>query len=214
MSPFDRIANAIAPAYGHAQSDAYWLVILLVCVAGFAGLLYGRRFFWIFAGLLGFVVGQFASGFLVAPLPFVDYLIELAIGAAFGLLAIGFPWTVAVVIVFLGGGVAMGELVHTLHGGQWLYWLMALVAGGLSVLALRSAYDETMIALTAFYSALLLVFVLREVAPSLALNLALPVLAALLVIGIFKQAHDLRRERNQPYHVPVSAGGVAPDKLP
>ena len=214
MSLFDRIANTIAPAYGHAQSSAYWLVVIFVGAAGIAGLLYGRRFFWVFAGLLGFIVGQYISGFLVAPLPFVASLVQLAIGAAFGLLAIAFPWTVGLVIAFAGVGAAVGELVYQAHGSRLTYWIAVIVAGSLGVHAARWAYDESMIGLTAFYSALLLSFVLREVVPRLTVQQALIAMAVLLFFGIAKQGLDLRSERRQPYMVPVSAGGVAPDKLP
>lgn len=213
MSLFDRIANAIAPAYGHAQSSAYWVVVVLVGIAAFAGLLYGRRFFWIFAGLVGFVVGQFISGFLVAPLPYINSLFELAIGAGFGLLAIAFPWTVALVFVFVGTGVAAAEIASLLFGIRLLYWVIAPVAGFLAVRGLRTKFEEAMVLLTAFYSALLLTFVLREVAPNLTRVQVLLALLILLSAGIIKQGFDLRKERRDPYRVPVSAGGIAPEKL-
>jgi len=214
VSLFDRIANAIAPAYGHAQSSAYWVVVILVGAASFAGLLYGRRFFWIFAGLVGFVVGQYISGFLVAPLPYVNSLFELALGAAFGLLAVGFPWTVALVFVFAGTGAAAAELTSFLHGGRLLYWIVAIATGFLGVRLLRRWYDEALVLLSAFYSALVLTFVLREVAPGLSQIQILIALLLLLGAGVIKQGIDLRHERREPYLVPVSAGGVAPEKLP
>lgn len=214
MSLFDRIANAIAPAYGHAQSSAYWLVVVAVGAAAIAGLLYGRRFFWIFAGLLGFVVGQYVSDFLVAPLPLVDSLFELAIGVAFGLLAIAYPWPVATVLVFAGAGAAAGDLFQLSNTNRILYWMVALLAGSLGLLALRSAYSETLIVLTAVYSALMLAFVLRELAPSVPFWQTAVAMALLVVVGLIKQGMDLRRERREPYLVPASAGGVAPENLP
>lgn len=214
MSPFDQIANSIAPAYGGAQSPAYWLVVLVTIVAGSAGLLFGRRFFWIFAALLGFVFGQFVSGFIVAPLPFVDSLFELAIGVATGLLAAAAQWPVAFVMVFAGAGSVAGEVTHSLVHSSVAYWIAFVGAGALGLLAMRTYYDATLIVLSAFFSALLITFVLREFVPRLERWETSLILAALCILGAIKQYSDLRRERRMPYILPTSVGGAAPENLP
>lgn len=207
LSPIDRIANLFSPAHGHAQSSAYWIVLVLLTVGGAAGLFYGRRFFWIIAGFMGFLLGRVISSWLVAPLPVVGYLVELAIATAFGLIASAAQWPFAIFLAFLGGGSLGGELAQNISDNRMLNATFFVVGGAAAAAAMWYYYDVTLILLSAILGLVVLAIPAIELLNGVANWIWVVAAALLLVAGAMKQYYDLMSERLYPYEVPVAAMG-------
>lgn len=209
LSPIDRIANLFSPAYGHAQSSAYWFVLVLLGVGGVVGLFYGRRFFWILAGVMGFMLGRVISSWLVAPLPVVGYLVELAIATGIGLIASAAQWPFAIVVAFLGGGAVGNQLAQFLSENR-LYALMLFLAfGSAAAAAMWYYYDVTLILLSSVFGLVVLSIPAMELLNGVANWIWVTAGVLILIAGALKQYYDLMGERLHPFEIPAAAMGLA-----
>lgn len=214
MSPMQRILALFAPERSVGDDMSYWLVTGIVLVTSLLALFYGRRFFWILAGLLGFLVGQIASQYVVIPVPVIATFLQLALGVVLGLLAAALQWPIAFALAFGIGGTLGGQIVYMLQGATWMVWTAFVAGGALVMLMLQRRYAETLIALSALVGAGRIALGLHNLVPSMTERAMWMLGAALLVAGITFQSLELRRERRQPYQIPVSAGGALQDEAP
>ncbi len=209
LSPIDRIANLFSPAYGHAQSSAYWLVLVLLGVGGIAGLFFGRRFFWILAGVMGFMLGRLISSWLVAPLPVVGYLVELAIATGIGLIASAAQWPFAIVVAFLGGGAVGNQVAQMLDQNRLVSLIFFLAFASAAAAAMWYYYDVTLILLSSIVGLIVLSVPAMELLNEVANWIWVMTALLLFVAGVLKQYYDLMSERLHPFVIPAAAMGFA-----
>jgi hypothetical protein len=128
--------------------------IAIQAIAGIAILCLGRRLFWLFVGVAGFV-----TAFELVPLLFpghpawLIFCIALAAGVAGGLVAVGLQYVAAAL-----AGFAAGVYVVTPFAAWWgaTAW-MPFLGGILGALVLFLAFDWALIVLSAFTGSSVLV---------------------------------------------------------
>ncbi len=171
---------------------------LLRLVLGVLLLTLGRKFFWLFVGIVGFIAGFTLAGSLLQGQP--DWLI-LLIGVVVGVIGAGlavFLQRLAVAVAgFLAGGylalAAMNLLNVSLTG---LTWLPFVIGGLIGAVLLFVFFDWALIILSSITGANLIVAALTLTSP---LNII--VFIVLVIVGIAIQAGLMSREHRT---VPVT----------
>jgi len=162
------------------------LVVLLHVLAGAAILLLGRRLFWLFVAVVGFLVSfEYAPRLLPDQPEWVVLLVSVVAGAAGAVLSIGLQYVAAAIVGFVGGSygsVPLGLLLFG-HGASWIPLLGGIVGAVLMVVL----FDWTLIVLSAVTGAraVLAPFGLQE-------GIAIVAWLALAAVGIAVQASMLK----------------------
>lgn len=170
------------------------LSLIITLVAGLAALLFGRRLFWLFVGLVGFLVSfNLATEFLGGQPQWIILLIALVVGILGALLAVFLQYIAVAVAGFLAGGYAVLSLVRLLSldlNQEWLFWFIFILGGVIGAILILLVFDWALIILSSGVGAATLVQLAElfmELSP--ALNLILFFL--LLIVGIAFQAYTL-----------------------
>ena len=129
--------------------------LLVRALIGVVALLFGRRVFWLFVALVGFLVGFFFGQRL---LPDAGQLVHLLVGLGAGLVGVLFsqlaPDLIAAILGFLVGGIFLGYLVGLLTPLNGVFWWIVFIAGGLlGILAAVKAFDLALVILSALSGA-------------------------------------------------------------
>ena len=164
-------------------------------VLGVILLLLGRKLFWFFVGVIGFVTGVLlATQYLHGQPEWVILIIALIAGVLGALLA-GLVERVAVEIVgFLGGGyIALGLLGLLKLGNGQFSWLPFLVGGVIGALLVAVLLDWALILLSSLEGSLIITQNTHLSSSSASL-----VFVGLLLIGFVVQAVTLMRRRPRP----------------
>jgi hypothetical protein len=114
---------------------------ILTLVLGIVLLLFGRRAFWIFVAVAGFIAGlTFATQYLSGQSELVILLIAIGAGVIGAVLAIMLEWLAILIAGFLAGGflattlaVSMGV---TIASGNWVVYIIGGIIGLILVAAL------------------------------------------------------------------------------
>jgi len=129
------------------MTDSIGLIFPLI--AGFILLLAGRRFFWLFAGLLGFIAGfRLAAALLGDQSGLTPLLIALASGGVGCVLVVKLQKVAIAVIGFLAGGLLLSMLVQLFFPQipGVAPWLVGGVAG---LILFRFLFNWTLILFSA-----------------------------------------------------------------
>jgi hypothetical protein len=166
---------------------------LLFLILGLLLLLLGRRLFWLFVGIAGFVTGVEAAPYILPHQtePFM-LVVALVLGVIGALLAI-FLQKVAIALAgFVVGGYLAMALAAPLLGGAGIQypgaWLCFLIGGILGAILLFVFFNWALIVLSSMHGAHL---ILRALAPTHQYFTILFVILALA--GIVIQASTYRR---------------------
>jgi hypothetical protein len=165
---------------------------------GIALLLLGRRLFWIFVGVAGFVVGSEVAAQYVAGPQGTRLLIALAAGVLGAVIAIFLQKAAIAIAGFVIGGYIAVELLRTaalfptaspgMHGTA--FSVPYLIGGIVGAVLLFVFFDWGLIVLSSLSGASLIVHGIRFQ------HSALPLLfAVLVVVGILVQAGIKHRSR-------------------
>ena len=170
---------------------------LLSILAGLALLTLGRRLFWLFVGLVGFVAGiALATQFVHGP----EWMV-LVIALAAGLVGVVFALVLQQAAVALAGFLAGGYVVMSvLNGLGWdasrlhwaLYWALVIVGGIISAALVLALFEWALIILSSLTGAILIVQTIHP-----ATLLAAILTAVLFIAGVVIQA-GLRRRAQPP----------------
>jgi hypothetical protein len=173
------------------HSDLHYpLAFLLV---GLLLLLLGRRLFWLFVAVVGFVVGVEAAQYVLPhQTELFTLIVALVLGLLGALLAI-FLQKVAIALAgFAGGGYLAIVLGAPLLGGVGIKypgaWLCFLVGGILGAILLMVFFNWALIILSSLHGAHLILRALPT--PQHYFTI---LLVALALVGIFIQASTYRR---------------------
>jgi hypothetical protein len=172
------------------------LGLILHLLGGAAILLVGRRLFWLFVAVVGFLASfEYVPLLLPGRPEWVVLLVSVSAGVLGAVLAIGLQYVAAAIVGFLAGSYGSLPLVLLL-GGQGESWI-PLVGGLVGAVLMLLLFDWTLIVLSALAGA-------RAVLVPFALQGGLGVLVWLAVaaVGIAVQASVL---------APVPAPGRRPD---
>jgi hypothetical protein len=158
-------------------------------VAGLVLLLVGRRLFWAFVAVLGFILGmELATRVLPGGSEVVVLVIAIAAGLVGAVLASWFYEVAIAVAGFVAGG-RLGVALLALAAPGWteLAWLAFIAAGVASALLLLLLFDWALIVLSALLGASLIVesFALSPLATAL-------LLIGLAIVGVAVQSQTLR----------------------
>lgn len=180
--------------------------------AGLIALFFGRRFFWIFLGIVGFLAGIVLSGRFVASFePWLQTVLGLSIAVALALLALGIQRVLAVI----AGAAAFGLAAWAFLTGNpaWQQISATVPAAILGGLLMFLYFDWTLILVSVVVGAgvgLVGVSGLLEIPDNMGLWLFLIMLAA----GIWYQWNDLRRLAAAPATTPATTPAPAPELRP
>lgn len=154
----------------------------------------GRKLFWLFVAVLGFIVGlQITQRFFHGP-EILSLIVGIIFGIIFALLAI-FLETIAIGIAgFIGGGYILSTLGNMLgiNGGA-IYWIIYIIGGILGVVLIMMLLDWALITLSSLAGAALVVQSLPR--PPISGSLLFIILVG---IGFIIQASVLMREEHPP----------------
>jgi Domain of unknown function (DUF4203) len=168
--------------------EQFHLTPLAQILAGVALLLFGRKLFWVFVGVIGFIAGmRFGAEIVKGQSEAIILLIAVGMGLLGALLAI----VLQRVAVALAGGLAGGMLAmqivamlgSTSEPARWIFFLVGAVLAAILVLAV---FDWALIILSALSGAHLV----SEALP-IDHTVQLIVIVILFVIGVLLQARML-----------------------
>jgi hypothetical protein len=159
--------------------------LVLTVIAGFAILLFGRQLFWLFVGVVGFLVAfELATEFLAGQPEWVILLIAIVAGIVGALLSIFVQYGVVAVAGFFAGALAAQSLLQatTTARPEWALWLALIIGGLLGALLVLVVFDWALIVLSSVTGASMLVQSI-----TLPGTLEVVVFIALLIVGIVFQ---------------------------
>jgi hypothetical protein len=160
---------------------------------GLALLALGRKLFWLFVGGMGFVAALGLATRLLGDMPeWMLILLAVVVGVIGTLLAVFLQKAAIGVAGFLGGGLLLiGALELFGLDLQGLWWLLALVCGGVAgTIVVAAAFEWALILLSSLAGASLIIDAAALPRPTEAL-----IYLAALVFGVLVQAALYRRER-------------------
>jgi hypothetical protein len=165
----------------------------LEMIGGVALLIMGRRLYWLFVGLIGFVVGALLSQqFFSAQPEWMSVLVALGFGVAGALLAVFLQGIAIAAAGFIAGGFAMIWLLDLVGLGDGQFsWIPFILGGIVGVVFVGFLFDWALIVLSSLVGALL---VTRSLDLAVNLNSAASNLIAILlaIAGVVIQAFTLR----------------------
>jgi len=172
------------------------LVPILHVLAGIAILLLGRRLFWLFVAVGGFLASfEYVPLLLPGQPEWVVLLVSIVAGAVGAVLAIGLQYVAAAIVGFIGGSYGSVPLVLLLfgHGASWIPLLGGIVGAVLMLLL----FDWTLIVLSALTGAraVMLAFGLQG-GSGILVWLGLAVVGIAVQASMLAPAAPLRRRRD------------------
>lgn len=133
---------------------------ILILIAGLLLLFFGKRLFWLAAGLVGFIFGWWFFGKIFDPGIFF-LILAAVLGIVFAWLAVRFVRIVAHIIGFLAGAFGLPFLVG-LFGFDFNWLLLALIGGVLGLILVSVAFNWGLILVTIWVGASAVVFGLQQ----------------------------------------------------
>lgn len=160
---------------------------ILNAVLGAIVLFFGRSLYWLFVGIVGFLLGmQLADATLAAQEPWVRVLIAVAAGVVGALLAIVAHRLVFATAGFFAGGYLAIAAAGLLTDGNTAVWF--LVGGVVGAILAALLLDWAIIILSSLVGAGAIVAAI-QLAPALDAIIYL----VLVALGVFVQARSLQR---------------------
>jgi hypothetical protein len=166
------------------------MLSVISIILGGALLIAGRKLFWLFVGVAGFVAGlQLATQFWQGP-EVLAIVIGLVVGAIFAVLAIVLQGVAIGVAGFLAGGYIFTVLAGMIGLNQGAFsWIVYLIGGIIGVLLVIFLFDWALITLSSLAGASLITQALL-----LPGGIAGVVFLVLVIVGVVIQGSMLQRE--------------------
>ncbi|MCB0111868.1 MAG: hypothetical protein KDE53_38350 [Caldilineaceae bacterium] len=169
------------------------LASILQIVFSIVPLLFGRRLFWVFVAVAGFLIGLALSGILLSnQSQLVHLLVGIIVGLVGGVLAMYLTKPMAAV----GGFFALGSAALLLSmplgisgGGRWVFFLVAGIIGALLIFGL---FDWALIINSSISGATGIAAGLSGLFGNPPQLIYLIVVAVLLAVGIIFQTRELQ----------------------
>ncbi|MHB1356328.1 MAG: hypothetical protein ACYCZF_10175 [Anaerolineae bacterium] len=178
-----------------------WQVVLtfLYAILGLVLLLSGRKLYWFFIGLVGFIVGVIIGLNFVTAGGWLRWTLILGLGIGFALLARMAQQLMAVI----AGALVLGFLGYMLPPVTWpiaARYVAVAILGFIGAIIGLNLFDWALIIASALLGASLINGAIPQVAglaglPPLTVSVQWLVLAGLVVVGIVIQALSLPKKR-------------------
>jgi hypothetical protein len=155
-------------------------------------LLFGKRLFWLAAGLVAFIFTYQVFENLFDASIWWSLILGLILGIIFAWLAIKFIKMATYFVAFLAGSIALPFLVG-IFDAEMSWFVLALIGGAIGLIVVAIAFDWSLILLTAWAGASAVTFGVRQ---WLALDgtFGTLVFLVLMVVGVFWQASQRRNK--------------------
>lgn len=168
------------------------IVIIAMMTAGLLLLLFGKRLFWLAAGLVVFMFTyQVFENFFDASILW-SLILGLILGIIFAWLAIKFIKMATYFIAFLAGSIALPFLIG-IFDVEISWFFLALIGGTIGLIVVALAFDWGLILMTAWAGASAVTFGVRQWF-ELDGTFGTAVFLVLMVIGVFWQASQRRNK--------------------
>lgn len=178
-----------------------WQIVLtfLYAILGLVLLLRGRKLYWFFIGLVGFIVGVIIGLNLVSAGGWLRWLLIIGLGIGFAMLARIAQKLMAVI----AGALVLGFIGYMLPPVSWpiaARYVAAVILGLIGAIIGLKLFDWALIIGSALLGAMLLNGAIPQVAglaglPPLTVSIQWLILAGLVVVGILFQAMSLPKNR-------------------
>lgn len=178
-----------------------WQIVLtfLYAILGLVLLLRGRKLYWFFIGLVGFIVGVIIGLNLVSAGGWLRWLLIIGLGIGFAMLA----RIAQKLMAIIAGALVLGFIGYMLPPVSWpiaARYVAAVILGLIGAIIGLKLFDWALIIGSALLGAMLLNGAIPQVAKLTGLTpLSVPiqwlVLAGLVVVGILIQAMSLPKNR-------------------
>lgn len=157
---------------------------------GAALLVAGRKLFWLFVGIIGFITGmQLAAQFWNGP-AWIAVVIGVVVGIIFALLAVFIEALAIGAAGFLAGGYILTTLTGMLGiNDGFLFWIIYVIGGIIGILLVMLLFDWALIILSSLAGAALILQSLALAGGTGGLWFVL-----LVLLGIIIQGLTLQRE--------------------
>ncbi len=167
-------------------------MILLRILAGITLLVAGRRLFWLFVALIGFISGiRLASHLFPGQPEWMILAIALMAGVLGALLALVLQWLAIGLAGFFGGAYVMVSLLHLsgwgVSGTDWLFFFIGGILGTILIIVL---FDWALIILSSLAGAGLIIETLHA---DRSVNILLFI--GLFIVGIVVQSRLTRMKQ-------------------
>jgi hypothetical protein len=163
-------------------------------VLGTALLVAGRKLFWLFIGVIGFITGiQLAARFFNGP-EWTAILIGVIVGIIFAVLAVFIEALAIGVAGFIAGGFILTTFTSMLGLNEGLlFWVIYAIGGVIGILLVMFLFDWALITLSSLAGASLIVQSLSSGGGSGSFIFLL-----LFIAGVVIQGLTLQREEHPP----------------
>lgn len=166
------------------------MIKLVYVLSGITLLVAGRKLYWLFVGVIGFVIGVvFTSQIFTGLSDLALTAIALTAGVIGAVLAIAVQRLALPIAGFLAGGYILKTLLDTLGLNQ-AAWLPFLIGGIIGAVVVAMLFDPALIGLSALLGASMLVSML-----SVERWMGLALLVVLSAIGVTIQLAGMRGGR-------------------
>jgi ABC-type phosphate transport system permease subunit len=171
-------------------------VIIATLVAGICLLIFGRKLFWLFVGIMGFIYGLgIASQFFAQQPQWVTIAAALCAGILGTVLAIFLQHVIVGVAGFLAGAYLSFDVLNLLgfQTGQTT-WIISIVCGILCAALFLNLFDWALILLSSLIGALLIAQTINA-----GFQVMASVFAACTIAGVAIQASLMKKaEPSEP----------------
>jgi hypothetical protein len=166
------------------------MLSIVSLILGVALLVAGRKLFWLFVGVAGFIAGlQLATQFWRGP-EILAIVVGLVVGIIFAVLAIFLQGVAIGVAGFLAGGYVLTVLAGMIGLNQGAFsWIIYVIGGIIGVLLVIFLFDWALITLSSLAGASL---IMQALAPNGNGGI---LFLALVIIGVLIQGALLQRDR-------------------
>lgn len=185
-----------------------FIVVLLMLVLGLLSLFLGRKLFWIYVGIVGFLLGAVIGGFAASDNGMAAQLaLALVFGIGAAVLSIFLQKPMAAVAAFVSGGLVVASIYVVVRFGGFLsiftlpmilqqneVLVIFLVAGLIFAVVTWLVFEWTLIVLSALVGALLTTAAASNfLPPSLPPAMLIVLLLGLMALGTWVQASMMKK---------------------
>jgi len=163
------------------------IAALILLVVGILTLFYGRRLFWVFAALIGFIFGLMIASQLTPDMAdFIRILIAIGVGTLCGIMTVYAEKLMIILVGFLGFGISGYLLISLFDFSSLVNWIIFLISGSIGAVYITRHIEWVVIIVSALLGSLMVsIGVSKFVHTNFLIDLL--VFIALLSVGIFFQ---------------------------
>lgn len=163
------------------------IAAIILLVLGILTLFFGRRLFWVFAALVGYIFGLIVASQLIPnATDFIRIMIAIGIGVICGVLAVYVEKMMIILIGFLGFGILGYLLISLFDFSTLVNWVVFLITGSLGAVYITRHIEWLIIIISALIGAMMISLGMEKFV-HLNLLIELLIFIGLFLAGMFFQ---------------------------